>query len=385
MKKKFLLLALITCLLVIMAVPALAAAGDVFTDVAAGSWYEEAITYCQSNGLMSGTTATTFEPEAEMNRAMLVTVLYRAAGSPEVAAQSSFSDVAAGDWYTSAVQWAVQNGIVNGYGDGRFGTEEPVSREQVAAILWRAAGSPQAVSSGTFADEDEISSYASTAVNWAQNNGLMTGDTGAVFNPQATLTRSQAAAILMRFVPYMTGTEQPGSDTEEPQPDSESKVLVAYFSCTGNTEGIAETIAQMLEGDLYEIQPAEPYTSEDLDYNNDASRCSQEHNDAASRPAISGGVEDMASYDVVFLGYPIWWGEAPRIISTFLESYDFSGKTIVPFCTSGSSGIGNSALDLHGLCSDTVTWLDGARFSGNASSTELEEWLGGLGLEIQAE
>lgn len=179
--------------------------------------------------------------------------------------------------------------------------------------------------------------------------------------------------------------DTPAVQPEEPQSATGSNVLIAYFSCTGNTEGIAETVAQTLEGDLYEIQPAEPYTSEDLDYNNDASRCSQEHNDAASRPAISGGVEDMASYDVVFLGYPIWWGEAPRIISTFLESYDFSGKTIVPFCTSSSSGIGNSALDLHGLCSDTVTWLDGARFSGNASSTELEEWLGGLGLETRTE
>ena len=98
-------------------------------------------------------------------------------------------------------------------------------------------------------------------------------------------------------------------------------------------------------------------------------------------PAISGGVDNMEQYDVIFLGYPIWWGQAPKIISTFLESYDLSGKTIVPFCTSGSSGIGSSATNLHSLAG-SATWLDGQRFSGSASRSTVESWVNGLGLTL---
>ena len=108
-------------------------------------------------------------------------------------------------------------------------------------------------------------------------------------------------------------------------------------------------------------------------------------NDPASRPAINGSVENMADYDIIFIGYPIWWGEAPRIISTFMESYDFSGKTIVPFCTSSSSGLGSSARNLHSLASDSAVWLDGDRLASSSSHADMVEWIGGLGLDIQAE
>ena len=104
-----------------------------------------------------------------------------------------------------------------------------------------------------------------------------------------------------------------------------------------------------------------------------------------TRPEISGSVEGMEEYEIVFLGYPIWWGQAPKIICTFMESYDFSGKTIIPFCTSGSSGIGSSASNLHDLCSDTATWLDGARLEGSTTREEMVEWINGLGLDITAE
>ncbi len=161
------------------------------------------------------------------------------------------------------------------------------------------------------------------------------------------------------------------------------KVLVAYFSATNTTKKIAGYIADGLDADLYEIVPEQPYTSADLNYGDSSSRTTIEMNDPDARPAISGKVADMAQYDIVFVGYPIWWGEAPRIISTFLESYDFSGKTIVPFCTSGSSGIGSSAANLRTLTKG-ADWLAGRRFSGSASRSTVIEWVNGLGLGLTA-
>ena len=134
-----------------------------------------------------------------------------------------------------------------------------------------------------------------------------------------------------------------------------------------------------LGASLYEIIPAKPYSDDDLDYNASDCRANQEQNDPSVRPAIDGSVENMDSYDVILLGYPIWWGEAPRIISTFLESYDFTGKTIVPFCTSGSSSIGGSAEHLTVLAAD-ATWLEGARFNPGATQDEVAAWVEGLGV-----
>lgn len=170
------------------------------------------------------------------------------------------------------------------------------------------------------------------------------------------------------------GTEDAGiSETQG------SKVLVAYFSATGTTKGVAEHIANGLRADIYEIIPEEPYTDADLDYSDNNSRSTIEMNDEASRPAISGSVENMEQYDIVFIGYPIWWGEAPRIVSTFVESYDFSGKTVVPFCTSGGSGVGSSAANLEQLTSG-ATWMDGHRLNGSDSQDTVMEWVNGLGL-----
>lgn len=156
---------------------------------------------------------------------------------------------------------------------------------------------------------------------------------------------------------------------------NQSGTLVVYFSCTGTTEGLAEAVAEELNADLYEIVPEEPYTSEDLDYHDDNSRSTKEMDDPSSRPAISGSVENMEQYDRIILGYPIWWGEAPRIVSTFVESYDFSGKTIIPFCTSGGSGIGSSADALETLAGNG-TWLDGKRFDGSESGEDVIKSLG---------
>lgn len=168
------------------------------------------------------------------------------------------------------------------------------------------------------------------------------------------------------------------------EPESNAKILVAYFSATGTTKTLAEYAADAMAADLYEIIPEEPYTDEDLDYGNDRSRSSLEMNDSDARPTISGSVENMEQYDIIFLGYPIWWGDSPRIIASFVESYDFSGKTIVPFCTSGGSGIGSSAKNLHGLAASDVTWLDGERLKSGSSRDDIVNWISGLGMNVTA-
>ena len=184
-----------------------------------------------------------------------------------------------------------------------------------------------------------------------------------------------------------TSAESASAATESETPENdaaEQKILVAYFSATGTTEGVAEQIAEGLSCDLYEITPQDPYTDADLNYSDTNSRTTSEMNDENARPAISGSVSDMAQYDVVFLGYPIWWGEAPRIINTFLESYDFSGKTIVPFCTSGSSGISSSVSALKPLASG-ATWLESRRFGGGVSDETVMEWVRSLNLAPDAQ
>ena len=176
-------------------------------------------------------------------------------------------------------------------------------------------------------------------------------------------------------------------DSTEKNTDGENKphILVAYFSATGTTKKVAETTANVISADLYEITPKEPYTDNDLDYGNSSSRTSVEMNDNSSRPEISGTVENMEDYDIIFLGYPIWWGEAPHIIYTFMESYDFSGKTIIPFCTSASSGIGSSAENIHSSISDGGMWLDGDRLNGSSSRNDIAEWINGLDLGVNVQ
>ena len=189
----------------------------------------------------------------------------------------------------------------------------------------------------------------------ACGNSSQTGQTDA--NSGAT-SKKEADAM-----------NQNGQSTEN------TDILVAYFSCTGTTKPLAKYAAGYLNADLYEIEAENPYTSEDLDYNTSGSRANKEQDDSSARPAISGKVEDMDKYNTVVLAYPIWWGQAPRIISTFLESYDFNGKTIVPFCTSHSSGIGSSDTNLHSLVDSSVEWKEGKRFAAGASESEITGWL----------
>ena len=169
------------------------------------------------------------------------------------------------------------------------------------------------------------------------------------------------------------------ADSQDVPEEEGSKVLVAYFSATGTTKGVAEIITGNMGADIYEIVPQEPYTDADLDWHDDSSRSTIEMNDRSCRPEISGAVEDMERYDIVFIGYPIWWGEAPRIVSTFMESYSFDGKTLIPFCTSSSSGLGSSGRNLEKL-TDGAQWMEGMRFGGGTSEADVQAWTEGLDL-----
>ncbi len=167
----------------------------------------------------------------------------------------------------------------------------------------------------------------------------------------------------------ITEQTESGAGSSEQQ-----KILVVYFSATGTTEKISQTISSALKADIYEIIPEQPYTDADLAYNTDC-RASREQNDSAARPAISGKITNFEEYGTIILGYPIWHGQAPRIINTFLESYNFSNKTIIPFCTSHSSGLGSSDTNLHGLCSEKTNWINGKAFYANTAESEIQQWL----------
>ena len=157
----------------------------------------------------------------------------------------------------------------------------------------------------------------------------------------------------------------------------DKKILVAYFSATGTTKGVAEKIAKLTGADLYEIVPQEPYITEDLNYNNSTSRSTSEQNDKSARPEIGSEDVSMEEYSRVYLGFPIWWGEEPRILDSFVEKYSFEGITAIPFCTSGGSGIGRSGPNMEELAG-SGEWLEGKRFNGNVSEDDLQSWIDGL-------
>lgn len=181
--------------------------------------------------------------------------------------------------------------------------------------------------------------------------------------------------------PIKTEEPTPVPDPEpEPNP-SGGRALVVYFSCTNTTKGIADRIVEVTDAATWRINPEVAYTSEDLNYNNSSSRANREQNDPSARPAIKGKCENLADYNVVFLGYPIWWGKAPKVIFTFLESHNLAGKTIIPFCTSHSSGIGSSDTDLHRLAAG-AEWEQGRRFSGNESKETIKKWIESMDLNF---
>lgn len=156
--------------------------------------------------------------------------------------------------------------------------------------------------------------------------------------------------------------------------EQNSNTIVVYFSTTGNTQTVADYITEELNADTYQIIAAQEYTSDDLDWTDENSRVNVEHNDPDFRPEMAGELPDLTNYDTIFIGYPIWWGEAPNIVKGFVESVDFSNKTVIPFCTSSSSGIGSSGENLEALTSN-ANWLAGQRFSSSVSKDDVINWV----------
>ena len=358
MHKKFFSLMLAFVLAFFLGIPAFAAVEDTgFSDVDAGAWYAEAVAYCREHGLMDGVGNNRFAPENSLTRAQLATVLYRIEGEPAVTGTDAFTDTDSGVWYSNAVLWISQQKIMEGYGGGRFGPNDPVTREQMTAILWRYAGSPTA-SPAALSDAASASSYALTAINWAVSNGIVAPASGTSFVPKDNATRAQVAAALMNY-------------DRMAQPASDAKILIAYFTVPetsgvdavaqasrvvengevmGNVEFIANTIREETGGDIFAIETVQTYPGEHqalLDF-------AAAEMAADARPELSTSISNLDDYDVIFLGYPIWWDEAPAMIATFLAENKFSGKIVAPFCTSSYSSIGNSLHIFRELAPDAV-------------------------------
>ena len=193
------------------------------------------------------------------------------------------------------------------------------------------------------------------------------------------LLRTSILCLGMTCMSAAAGPEDAAASASAPTAPGGGQAVVVYFSCTGTTQALAERIAAATGATTWRIEPTEPYTAADLDYEVANSRANREQQDPASRPAITGNCPAIAASSIIFLGYPIWWGEAPRVISTFLAQHNLAGKTIVPFCTSGSSPLGASDTHLHPLAPRAI-WKPGTRFSGRESDRALRQWLDSLRL-----
>ena len=290
------------------------------------------------------------------------------------AADTGFSDVSADAWYADAVAYVRDNGLMSGTSAAAFDPDGTMTRAMLAQTLYRAAGSPAAEAGTDFADEADISAYAAQAVDWARASGVVNGADGNRFLPRDSATRAQVAVILRN---YLTAS----APAESEQPGESPRVLVAHFSATGNTARVANAIAEATGGDLFELTPAEPYTDEDLNWTDENSRVVYEYEnpDARDTELVTYTPENWDEYDVIFLGYPIWWYHAAWPVEGFVTENDFTGKTVIPFCTSSSSGIGESGTRLAGLAG-TGDWLEGQRFRSSASQEDVTAWVESLGL-----
>jgi len=395
--KKALSLALAIMLALSMALPAMAASS--YADVPEGAWYAEAAETLKEKNLMNGVGGDRFAPELTLTRATIATVLYRAAGEPDVTGEDAFTDTESGAWYSNAVIWASQQGIVGGYGNGKFGTNDPVTQEQAATMLWRSAGSYVIGGKSAY----ETSSYAADAVYWAEQEGLLTD--AVAFVPKENATRAQIADMVYRYltllekfanVDAVSGATQKAEEPsgEQGKAEASGKILIAYFSRAGenysvgvidegNTAKLAKEIAAQTGGTLFEIIPATAYPNSYEETKTIATR-ERTNNE---RPAIRDTVKDFAEYDTIFIGYPVWWGDTPMILHTFMEAYDFTGKTVVPFNThEGSGSAGQSTIT--GKLS-TAMALRGYSMLGSeaqkltepyGSNPSVRTWLDGLGL-----
>ena len=205
---------------------------------------------------------------------------------------------------------------------------------------------------------------------------------GSANKPASSTTQPETSAPTEQPAtePSESSSTAPAESEPETQPET-GKTLVVYYSASGNTERVAKDIAKAAGADLFEIVPTEVYTSDDLDWTNPDSRVSREHDDESLRdvPLTTTEVPDWDSYDTVFIGYPIWWGIAAWPVDTFVKNNDFTGKTVIPFATSSSSGMGQSGSLLADMAG-TGEWQEGQRFSSGVSSADVQSWVNGLGL-----
>ena len=193
-----------------------------------------------------------------------------------------------------------------------------------------------------------------------------------------------ALMSVLMFTLTAYGSENNSTQSTADTNASGKDVLVVYFSATGKTRGVAEKIADITDADIYEILAAQEYSSDDLNYSNPDSRTSVEQNDPSMRPEIGSDEISFDGYSTIFIGYPIWWGQEPRIMDTFAENHEFDGITVIPFCTSGSSSIGSSGQNLADNAG-SGNWIDGQRFSGRVSEDELQKWIDGILLKEEPE
>lgn len=375
--KQLLSVVLAIAALLAMNTIAFAAVDDTgYSDVATTAWYAGAVAYATDNGLMNGTGTAQFSPNEPTNLAMLVTILHRDAGSPAATAPAP---AGASGWYADAAAWANEQGYLANV-NNTF-TVSPITREDMVTVLWRYAGSPDG-NGADFADESTISAYAAQAVDWSRANSVVNGKPGNLFDPKGSATRAELATILQNFLTL--DQQAPASQPETPSTTG-SKTLVVYFSASNNTERVAGYIADELNADTFELTPVNPYSSADLNWTDSGSRVNAEHNDESLRniELTSTAVDNWESYDTVLIGYPIWWGIAAWPTDTFVKNNDFTGKTVIPFCTSTSSGLGQSGTLLADMAG-TGSWQEGRRFSSGASQSEVQTWVQSLNLSAPA-
>lgn len=211
--------------------------------------------------------------------------------------------------------------------------------------------------------------------------GLMAGCGASNKNQSDSNNDNHAASTNQSGNEEADTNSESSANTTENTLTGNGKTLVVYYSASGNTKDVAEKIAKNTDGDLFEIEPKEPYTDDDLDWTNDDSRVSREHDDESLRDVelVSTTVDNWDSYDTVYIGYPIWWGIAAWPVDQFVKDNDFTGKTVIPFCTAASSGIGDSGNLLEEMAG-TGDWKEGERFHSGVSESDIRSWIDSLGL-----
>ncbi|MBD5477156.1 MAG: hypothetical protein HDR17_14425, partial [Lachnospiraceae bacterium] len=353
----------------------------VFTDAPAGSWYSDAVSWAAKSGIISGYGGGIFGVNDPTTREQAVTILWRYAGSPAGGAAGDVSDAASiSDWAQEAVRWAAASGILDGMMENqRFEPQTNMKRGEVASMLYHYLASdaepserritlsvgeqrfdavlydtpaaaalwerlPMTVTMQELNGNEKYSNLTgSLPTDASRPESIQAGDL-MLYGSDCLVLFYQSFPTIYSYTPLGRLTDPSGlaqalgsgnveitfARQDDALSESTGRTLVAYFSATGATRLLAEYASDILSADLYEIVPEVPYTDADLAYYTNG-RADREQSDDTARPAISGGIENMADYDVIFLGYPIWHGQAPKIICTFLESYDLTGKTIIPF------------------------------------------------------